>query len=221
MKKEILSMALAATLVLSVSSVSQAAEINEDTTTGKYAAGEITVTGEYPVPVIDVTLSDTSGKKVAINPYGLTQSVAGIPVGDALQKEQLVNKVETITNASEVALAVNATVKATVKGKTKLATAEVKNTDTANSIFAYLQMDVGSDIDATAQFNTKSPNQVVFSAKEATKKAMATLENKNSANKVAAYKIRGSAAPNPAAMWTNEDGVDFSIVFDFEPRVLS
>lgn len=221
MKKKILSMALAATLVLSVSSVSQAAPISQDSSTKKYAAGEITVTGEYAVPTIDVTLSDTTNKKVAINPYGLTQSVAGIPVADALQKERLVNRVETITNASEVALAVNATVKATVKGKTKLATAEVKNTDTANSIFAYLQIDVGSDIDATAEFNTKSPNQVVFSAKEATKKAMVTLDNKDSANKVAAYKIRGSVAPNPTAMWTNEDGVDFSIVFDFEPRVLS
>lgn len=220
MKKKILSMAMAAALVLSVNSVSQAAAINKDTTTGKYAAGEITVTGEYSVPTIDVTLSDSGSSKVVINPYGLTvTSITGV-TGDN-QKEMLVNKVETITNASDVALAVNATVKATIKGKAKLATAEVKATDTANSIFAYLQMDTGSTITEATTYGAKNPNQVVFAAKETTKKSIGIMKDKNATDKTVAYKIRGNVAPNPTSMWTDEDGVDFSIVFDFEPKLVS
>lgn len=223
MKKKILSIVMAGALVFSISSVSQAAEITKED--GKYAAGEITAEGEYEVPTISVTLSNTTGKKIAINPYGLAANIAGTVSGAPEQYEQLVNKVETVTNDSEVALAVNATVKATPKEGSKaiLATAEVKDTETKNAIFAYLQVDLGAAIDADATYNAKAPNQVVFAAKEATKKAIVTLADKNAAadKKGAVYKIRGNVAGNPTVMWSVEDKVDFSIVFDFEPRVIS
>lgn len=221
MKKKILSMVLTSALLLSMSSVSQAASTEITKTDGKYAASEITVTSEYAVPTIKVELSNTS-KKIAINPYGLTVSVAGIPVGDDLQKEQLVNKVESITNDSEVALSVNATVSAVVKGKAKLATAPVQSAEKANSIFAYLQIDVGDDIVAATEFDAKNTNQAVFAAKESSKKEMVTLKDKNqTTGKKASFKIRGNVAANPTQIWEDEDGVDFKIVFDFEPRVLS
>lgn len=217
MKKKILSMVMAGALVFSVSSIAQAATINKDATSGKYAAPEITAEGEYEVPTIDVTLSDTSSKKVAINPYGLTASISDTTDATAM----LVNKTETITNGSVVALAVNATVKATPAGKAALATAEVKDTDTKNSIFAYLQLDIGTTVKEDTAYNTKNANQVVFAAKETTKKAMVTLADKTDAtNSKAAYKILGNVATNPTAMWTSDDKVSFSIVYDFEPRVI-
>lgn len=220
MKKKILSMLMTGALVLSVSSVAQAAstEITKDSTSGKYAAPEVSVESEFATPTIKVELSDTTAKKIAVNPYGLTTTLTGV-TGDDL-KEQLVNKVETISNDSDVALAVNATVKATIKGKAKLATAPVASTDKTNSIFAYLHLEQGATI-ASSTYDAKAANQIVFAAKEASKKAMVTLTDKNGANKQAAYKIFGSVSPNPTTMWADEDGADFSIVFDFEPRVLS
>lgn len=217
MTKRMLSMVLAGALVLSISNVSQAAVNPED---GKYS---ITVGSEVEVPTIEVELSDTSARKIAINPYGLEANIAGTVSGSPEQHEQLVNKVESITNKSEVALAVNVTVQATPaqEGKARLATAPVQSTEKANAIFAYLQLDVGDSIDADKEYNSKNENQIVFATKEASKKEMVTLKDKSQADgKKVSYKILGNVAANPAQMWTDADMVDFKIVFDFEPRVL-
>lgn len=225
MTKRLLSMMLAGVLALSVSSVSHAA--NEDkeltqTKDGKYATPEIVANGAYEAPVIKVELSDTSAKKVAINPYGLEVNIKGTMSGGPEQSEQLVNSVESITNKSDVALAVNATVSAALKGNAKLAASPVQPTEKSNAIFAYLQVDVGDTIDADTEYNAKNANQAVFAAKEASKKAMVTLKDANqAAGSKASYKILGNVAGNPAQIWTSGDGVDFKIVFDFEPRLLS
>lgn len=223
MTKRLLSMVLAGVLALSVSSVSQAADetLTQDAD-GKYAASAIVANGAYEASVIKVELSDTSAKKVAINPYGLEVNIKGTMSGGPEQSEQLVNSVETITNKSDVALAVNATVGATLKGNAKLATAPVQPTEKANAIFAYLQVDIGSTIDADTEYNAKNANQAVFAVKESSKKAMVTLKDASqaAANK-ASYKILGNVAGNPTQTWTASDGVDFKIVFDFEPRLLT
>lgn len=218
MKKKLLSMVLAGALVLSAGSVSQAAD-NSKT---------FDVTGTYTEPTITVTLSNAS-TQLAINPYGLTQAVTGIVVGDDLQKEQLVNKVETITNASNVALAVNAKVSATPSGNLKLATAAFKDrlSEKTNSIFAYLHMEKGAAAAAIAAgttataYDSKAGNQVVFGTKETTKKGLVTLDSASGTDKVASFKILGDVAPNPTTPWSTGDKVDFNIVFDFEPRLLS
>lgn len=223
MTKRVLSMVLAGVLALSASSVSQAADVTlTQGSDGRYAASEIVANGVYEAPVIKVELSDTSAKKIAINPYGLEVNIAGTISGASEQHEQLVNKVESITNKSDVALAVNATVGATLKGNAKLATAPVQPTEKANAIFAYLQVDVGNTIKADTAYNAKNENQAVFAAKESSKKAMVTLKDASQADgKMASYKILGNVAGNPAQTWTTADGVDFKIVFDFEPRLLT
>lgn len=217
MKKKLLSMALAGALVLSAGSASQAAD-NSKT---------FDVTGTYTEPTITVTLSNPSAQ-MAINPYGLTQAVAGIAVGDDLQREQLVNKVETITNASNVALAVNAKVSATPSGNLKLTTAVFKDrlSEKTNSIFAFLHMEKGSAAvtiaaDENHLYDPKAGNQVVFGTKETTKKGLVTLDSASGTDKVASFKILGDVAPNPTTPWSTEDKMDFNIVFDFEPRLLS
>lgn len=229
MKKKILSMIMAGALVLSVSSVSQAAAQNLNMATpgpdGKYSAAEITANGVYEAPPIKVDLSDTTGKKVAINPYGLevTATVSGLTGADA--KAELVNKVETIENKSAVDLAVNATVKATAAAGVKLATAKVADAEKTNAVFAYLEMEPAANTTspavAGAEYTGKLPNQVVFAAKETTKKDMVVLDKTGGTNPVAVYKIQGSVAKNPTTIWTAAHTVDFSIVFDFEPRVKS
>ena len=222
MKKKILAMVMAGAMVLSASSVSLAAssEITPNAD-GLYAAGEVKVESEFNIPTIKVELSDTSGKKIAVNPYGLEVNMTGVTV-DAEKKAQLVNKTETITNDSEVGLAVNATVAATVKGKAKIATAPVAPaTEKANSIFAYLQVEAGSTITA-GDYNAKDANKVAFATKATKKKGMVTLKDKSDATgKVASYKILGSVAANPTTPWVAADGADFSIIFDFEPRLVS
>lgn len=215
MKKKILSLAMAAAMVLSVSSVSQAADSSKN----------FDVTGTYTEPTLTITMSGTSGN-VAINPYGLDASVTGV-TGDAL-KEKLVNKVETITNGSAVAVAVNATVKGTASGNLKLATAAFKDalTEKGNSVFAFLDIEKGATgtpatIAGTTAYDSKAANQVVFGTKETTKKAMVTLDKTGGTAPMASFKIVGDVAPNPTTPWTTDDKVDFTIVFDFEPRLVT
>lgn len=215
MKKKILSLAMAAAMVLSISSVSQAADNSK----------EFTVNGTYTEPTLTITMSGTSGA-VAINPYGLDATVTGVTGNDL--KEKLVNKVETITNGSAVAVAVNATVSATPAGSLKLATAAFKDPliEKTNSVFAFLHMEKGATgtaatIAGTTAYDSKAANQVLFGTKAVTKKAMVTLDKTGGTNPMASFKIVGDVAPNPTTPWTTEDKVDFNIVFDFEPRLVT
>lgn len=227
MKKKILSLMMAGALVLSASSVSQAAEDNEiamNPDTGKYEAAEITVNGEYNAPTIKVELSDTTGKKVVINPYGLkVESITGVAAAD--QTEKLVNKIETIENKStDVVLAVNATVSAKtvtttgskLKPNIKLATAPLAATDKSNSVFAYLDVEQGTPTTISTAYAEANNNQVVFGTKAATKKNIVYLE-KSGTNVKASYKILGDVVADPTIPWTPADKLDFSIVFDFVP----
>lgn len=235
MAKRMLSMVLAGILVLSVSSVSQAEDglpMNPDT--GKYESGEITAEGEYDPPTIKVEMSDTmTGRKLAINPYGLQVSLPGTMIGDPSQKEQLVNSVQTIKNKSEIALAVNATVQAKVvspvsgsklKPNIKMAAEPIDAaTETSNSVFAFLNIKANTVQEPMLSEDIEyqnGDNQIVFATKAATKRAMVTLDSGNKAGgkNVASYKILGNVAMNPQIPWTPVDKVDFSIIFDFELR---
>lgn len=228
MKKKILSMVMAAALVMSVSSVSQAAAgdvtLTQDAD-GKYAASEIVASGAYEAPTISVTI-DTAAKDVVINPYSLETSNSTFTSLDVDEKkEQLINKVDSITNKSSVMLAVNATLSASVEGSTKIATAPVvPATEKSNSIFAYLNMKAGATAETKMltkdnAYDSKAANQAAFTTKATTKKALVTLDPATGTNKTASYKILGTVAANPTTAWKAADKVKFSIVFDFEPKI--
>lgn len=215
MKKQILSMVMAGALVMSASTVAFAADaqVTAPNSDGAYSS-EVTATGETKVPTIDITLSDTSSKKVGLNPYGLKYSVDTLT--DAT--DAIVTKEETITNASDVPIAINATTSAEAKGEVVLASAALKGTETTKSVFAYLQIDKAATLDAKA-YDSKAANQIVFGTKATTKKAMVTLTDKDGADTVATYKILGGVASKPAKAWASTDTVDFKIVYQFEPVV--
>lgn len=228
MKKKILSMVMAAALVMSVSSVSQAADatLTQDAD-GKYAADAIVATGAYEAPTITVSI-DTTAKDVIVNPYGLTTSNSAFTSLDAdSRKEQLISKVDSIENKSAVALAVNATLSASVEGSTKIATAPVvPATEKANSVFAYLNVTKGASAETKMlltdnAYDAKNENQAVFTAKATTKKALVTLDPSTGTNKTASYKILGTVAANPTIPWKAADKIKFTIVFDFEPKLVT
>lgn len=71
MKKKILSLAMAGALVLSAGSVVSAADTTINAPTDGTYSSSVEATGEMKTPTINITLSDTTGKKVGLNPYGL------------------------------------------------------------------------------------------------------------------------------------------------------
>lgn len=216
MKKKLLSLALAGALTLSASSVAFAADTTITAPTDGAYSSSVDATGETKVPTISITLSDTTGKKVGLNPYQLKYTVGGVTDGT----DAIVNKEEKITNASDVKIRVNATTTATVPSGSEvvMATAALKGTETTKSVFAYLQIDKAATV-TKKDYNSKEPNMVAFGTKATTKKDMVTLDDTAGTDKVATYKIFGSVAPNPAKAWAAADTVDFKIVYSFEPVV--
>lgn len=210
MKKQILSMVMAGALALSTSTVAFAAAVTTPTE-GVYSS-EVSASGEIKVPTISITLSDTTSKKVGLNPYGLKYTVGGVTDGT----DAIVNKVETIENGSDVAIAVNATTSAEPQGEAVLATAALKGTETTKSVFAYLQIEKGDTITKKA-YDAKNTEHLIFATRATSKKAMITLDDKNGTAKKASYQILGDVAKKPAKAWASTDFVNFKIVYQFEP----
>ncbi|MCI8307369.1 MAG: hypothetical protein HFH14_04895 [Lachnospiraceae bacterium] len=222
MKKKILSMALACALVLSTGQTAGAADTNITTPQDGVYKSEVEVSTEVTIPTINITLSDTSSKKVGINPYKLKFSV-----NDSTElTDTIANLEETITNESNVAIAVNVTTKAEVPqgSKAVVATAPLKGTEITKSVFSYLQIKekdsaAAALTTAPAAYDAKSNELIAFAAKETTKKAMVTLAAGDTTATYAGYKIFGDVASKPAEAWTTDDTLKFSIVFQFEPVV--
>lgn len=217
MKKKILSLAMAGALVLSAGSVVSAADTTINAPTDGTYSSSVEATGEMKTPTINITLSDTTGKKVGLNPYGLEYSLGAEKLKDAIA-----NKAETITNASDVPIAVNATTTATIPSGSEavMATGALKGTETTKSVFAYLQIALGDSV-TSDKYDAKAANQLIFGTKATTKKAMVKLDASTGTNKKATYKIFGDVAKKPAKAWADGDTVDFKIVYQFEPEVIT
>ncbi|MDE6636476.1 MAG: hypothetical protein K2K09_07740 [Lachnospiraceae bacterium] len=223
MKKKILSMALACALVLSASQTAGAAdtEITAPDATSKAYESKVEVSADVSTPTIKITLSDTSAKKVGINPYGLKyEAASGKEVTDAIA-----NLEETITNESDVAIAVNVTTKVEVAQNSGavIATSALKGTETTKSVFSLLQVkakDSAADaLTSAPTYDSKDAGQLVFGSKETTKKAMVTLAAGDTSATYAGYKIWGQVAPTPAQAWTSTDALKYTIVFQFDPVI--
>lgn len=99
-------------------------------------------------------------------------------------------------------------------------TGALKGTETTKSVFAYLQIALGDSV-TSDKYDAKAANQLIFGTKATTKKAMVKLDASTGTNKKATYKIFGDVATKPAKAWVDGDTVDFKIVYQFEPEVIT
>ncbi len=211
MMKKCFALLLSGALVLSANMVASAATVSApDSETGAYSA-KVEGTTDVQVPTIDITVPDSL--TVAINPYKMEYDIAGATTTDVLA-----NVEQTITNASDVPIAISATVQATVTSPSEvvLATAPLKGTETTKSVFAYLEMSDTSGTYAEA-YDKVSTKQVVLGKTAVTKKDMIKLDAKDGATTDAYFKIMGDVAPNPAKAWTTDDTMGIAITFNFNP----
>lgn len=216
MKKKLLTLALAGVLALSSSSMALAADtvVEEPGADSTYSA-TVDVTTDTKVPVIKVTVPGEL--TVGINPYKLAYEISGDEYTDSLA-----NVEQTITNESDVAISISATVKAETVGEAVLATSALKGTETTKSIFAYLEIKEKADANPGAAFATaydsKATNQIAFTAKDTTKKDMVELAAKATDPTYAGFKIFGDVAAKPAKAWTSGDKLNMTLVFTIDPK---
>lgn len=212
MMKKCFALLLSGALVLSANMVASAATVGSpDTETGAYSA-KVEGTTDVQVPTIDITVPDSL--EVAINPYKMEYTFTD----NSKATDVLANVEQTITNASDVPIAISATVQATVTSPSEvvLVTAPLKGTETTKSVFAYLEMSDTSGTYAEA-YDKVSTKQVVLGKTAVTKKDMIKLDAKDGATTDAYFKIMGDVAPNPAKAWTTDDTMGIAITFNFNP----
>lgn len=219
MKKKFLAAVLSMSMVLgmgtSVFAADATTEVNKADESGVYGA-EISAETDVKVPKISVTVPSTMGK-IALNPYKMEYEVDSTPY-----KDQIVSIENEITNASDVAVAVNvASLQAEVpqgSGVT-FATADLKGTETTKSVFMYLEFKSGDNYKGS--YDAKSENQLlVGSSKAASKAKMVTLDADGGDKTTANFKFEGKVASNPAKSWAEGDKFTVKLKFTFTPQVV-
>ncbi len=191
---------------------------------------EITGTTTVNLPTIEIIVPTTAN--IVLNPFQLSYTDAD----GAESTNQVISAVQTITNKSNVGVAVNVVdLKAVPTSNVKVATGSAaKLTD--KSIFLYLAV---ADTEAnlgTAYDKTKKDNQVIIPgvAADATKGAvdkeeMVILAAGNETATTAKFTIGGDMVANPTKKndskelvsdpWTASDGVTVSFKFTFTTQV--
>lgn len=220
--KKIVSSALASALAFSMAVPAFAAS-SDLTATTNYE-------GTLQAPTISITVMDSGS--VIVNPYKMSVT----PSGGSATTDQIISPVQYITNASNVALNVSATVTGklpTGKKDVTFATATTQNASkplTTNSIFMYFEIAPASsatDVPSWPEnYNAKpaadqETKQVLVAAKATTASNLLTLDVGNTTNTFAAYRLTGDAVSSPTRAWAEDDAVSVSVAFTFTPTVVA
>lgn len=243
MKKKILALILASAMTIGASMTAFAAnDTTLNDTTGLATGAEVVGTADVNVPTIEVVVPTTSA--IVINPFSIAYESQDKSVKGS---SQIVSAEQTITNNSDVAIAVNvAALSAAPKtaGDTapKIVTSAPGTKSTEKEIFLYLEVQApGTDGTYTFEegYNSKSTQQLVATnpaADEksktvpASKESIVTLSAKPDEGdaKPAKFKFGGAVVTNPVITnadktttqnpWTEDDVVTVALKFTFTPQ---
>jgi hypothetical protein len=211
MKRKLVSLALATAMVLGGTFTAFAddeATPTSVTITGPAAEtgyeSKVTVSTDLEVPEVKITVPTTAN--ITLNPYS-------IEIGDDKDTSTIVMEKGTITNESNVPIAVTAAVKGTAPKDVTLATAALKGTETTKSVFMYLALYKDGKV---PDYDSKATDQIVVGTKEVSK-TITTLGIKDADDASCDYTFAGSCASNAAKAWTAADKVDVTLTWTFMP----
>lgn len=200
-----------------------------------FAAEELSQSTEYEgsmsVPTINITVPDSG--TVVLNPYKLSVT----PQGGSATTDQIINATSHITNASNVALNVSATVTGklpTGKKDVTFATATTNNPAkplTTNAIFMYFEIGPAASDTAEASWPEgyvakpaadQEVKQILVKSGATTVNNLLTLESGvnasgSAAPTYAAYRLTGDIVSAPTRAWAEDDNVSASVAFTFTP----
>lgn len=187
----------------------------EDTTTidtvdtsGAYQ-GKVDVTSEVQSPTIKVTIPTSA--KFWLNPYRIKIASAGD------SQDEVVSEEATISNYSDVAIQMGATLQATKAGNLNLV-AKLTGKETDKSAVIYLEMK--SDNGYAEAYNAKADNQILLSTTAASKTNMGKIkarEDNGTTAQTGFFQFRGSLNPNSSTAWTDKDTPTVVLTYSFLP----
>ncbi len=234
MKKKLLTLVLAAAMVMGLGITASAAptvsggDLVNAGADGSYSK-ELTGTATMQVPTIKVTGPATLGD-ILMNPYQITVSS-----GDESVNDSIISPVIKVESKSNVPLAVGVSGSATIETGSKItfSTSPLSGDETKNVVFAYLEIanekegESGTP-DFTAEYNNNSKKGavtkgIVLSTREAKTDAENPLilpvgtEDTPSAMY---FQVKGSLASTPTQPWTEADKFTAKVKFTFAPQVV-
>lgn len=224
MKKKVLSMILATTMLLGATLAVNAAELTDSTAAAN--GQEVTGSSTIELPIIKVTVPTTAD--IIINPYQMS-----VEASDGVTySNQIISVEQEIKNESNVAIAVNVsdlTTKDVSEGIT-ITTSAISEKTTTKSALLYLEVIDGASTFADGY--NKLDNQVAIpnsgeKVKAASKDAIIVLADGSTTATTAKFKIGGNVVANPvdsdgvAAPWTTTDNIGISFKFTFTPQIIS
>lgn len=206
MKRRILCCVFIALLVLSVPFPALAGGQQNVTTE---------ITASCNLPEIMVTVPATGA--VYINPYEIPVEIDG-----ASLTEQIVSTPAAIENQSEVPLSVTVTLTGKVDAGSdmRLVTSSTKGGGgTRKYAFIYFEMQVVSNpnqVTWDSEFDEEK-HIVVRDGEGRPWKNMVTIAQADQPDHFCAFRLTGDCVPEPRDPWTENDRLDVSIAFSFEP----
>jgi|GEM_PF-4929910 hypothetical protein len=222
MKKKILSVVLAMTMVMGLSITAFADTVvgNQDGADATASAGTtLTTQSTTNLPVIKITVPTVAA--VVINPFQLSykDTEAGIEGSDSV-----VSVLKKITSDSNVPVAVNVeNFKATPTEGVAIVS---KSAVAAKAKSAYIYMAIGEDVNAAKKFTTLVATNPTGEATGAEKAAIYVLPAKETTATECQFIIRGDVNANPvngttgaADPWAATDKVTISYKFTFTPQI--
>ena len=238
MKKKILSLVLAMTMVMGMSLAAFAADDptivgNVEGADATAAAGaEITATSSTNLPIIKVTVPVAS--TIVINPFQLT-----VGDGDDAKNDQILAAVQELKSESNVPLVVNIdSFKATV-ADTSTVTIAKASAAKATTKSAYITLRMGKDLATTDAAEIKKIKTVIATTTGASLASAYTLEAATFTGTTCTtpakvqYQIGGDVNANPVIVnsdktttpdpWTDAaaDHITVAVKFTFTPQIVT
>lgn len=217
MKKKILALILAGTMVMGSCLTASATEIST-ATDGQYKA-DVEVTEDITTPTIKITVPTTAA--VTLNPYQLKTTVGN----NTGATTKVVSDSYFIKNESNVAIRVDGklqVVPTATTSKVVLATGALTGKETTKTALIYLDVQSASsdsDKKTVAAFDKASTSQILGGKTAVTKNGLITLAEGDSTATYAHYTFGGDVVTTPAVPWSDDDTVDVSLTWVFTPVI--
>lgn len=212
MKNKKLIALLAALLTLAMTAPALAAEQDWNRST--------VVDAQCLIPDIAIEVTVPSDGNLYINPLSIPVEING-----KVEDGQIISDPAWIENKTEVPVRVTTSVTGAVKeGSTMgLSSSSTQGAGlTRKRAFIYFEIQAADDPEQVAwdsEYDAVKHQVVRTSTK--TKKNIVTLGAGGESGCYGAFRLTGDCVENPKQEWTEEDGVDVTIVFSFKPAAAS
>lgn len=232
MKKKVLSVVLAMTMLMGMSVASFAEDTVVTTPAAAAAGAEVSATSSTNLPIIKITVPTAS--TIVVNPFQLT-----VGEGDAARNDQILAAVQELKSESNVPILVNIdSFKATVAEGSTVTIGKASAVKAVPKT-AYITLKMGKDLATTDAAEIKKIKTVVATTTGASLASAYTLEagvftgDTCTTPAKVQYQIGGDVNANPVIVnsdktttpdpWTDAaaDHITVSVKFTFTPQIIT